>query len=467
MNALDTLLDRCRSWRSARQESAAMSLDFYRGEHLPYIGKNPDETPEEFARRPKESLNVTRLVIDVLSGLYKDPPMRRVAGNPELAARLATAWRENAMDAFMLNVDRLVRLTGLVAVRPFYEPEGDRGHAPEAASAASGSVRVPGSGDGGSALRYWAYTPEQLEAVADPERPWRALGLAVRWTENGPRGNLARRAQLWTDDVFLDLVDGAVRQERANPYGLIPFAVFRDALPALGGGFFPPGRGPELAESNAVLDMRLSDDLFTLKMQGFGVAEVVNPAPDEPLVLSPGRGVRFEGRSDAPMGISFKSTNAPLADLLSDIRERVSRILLAHRIPESAVSVSLAPGASGIAIRAANTPIDVDRSERRALFGPAEEELARLSARVLAAHEPCGGFEGEFGFNIDYAEPQERLTEAERIARAEFDLRHGLITPWDLALARDPDGFAEPGRAPRDVARERILRNRKEMNDVG
>jgi hypothetical protein len=439
---MDLLLERCRSWKSARQEAAEMALDFYRGEHLAYIGRNPDETPEEFAARPKEALNLTRLVIDILSGLYKDPPVRRIAGNDELAERLERVWRENAMDAFMLNVDRLTRLVGLVAVRPFYEP---------------------GSGD----IRYWAYTPEALEAVADPARPWRPLGLAARWTDPGERARLVRRAHLWTAERFLDLADGAVRVERANPYGEIPCAVFRDSLPALGGGFFPPGRGPELAESNAVLDMRLSDDLYTLKMQGFGVAEVVNPAGDEKLSLSPGRGVRFEGRAELPMGINFKSTNAPLADLLADIRERLARILLAHRIPESAVSVSLAAGASGIAIRAANTPIDVDRAERRALFAPAEAELARVTARVLAAHEPAAGFDAGHSFAIDYAEPAERLTEAERLSRAEFDLRHGLTTPWDLALARDPDGFAEPGRSPREAARERVLRNRKEMSDAG
>ena len=442
MDALDLLLERCRGWKSARQEAAEMALDFYRGEHLPYIGRNPEETPEEFARRPKESLNLTRLVIDILSGLYGAPPVRKVAGNPELAARLERAWRENAMDALMLNVDRLVRLVGLVAVRPFYEEPG-------------------------GALRYWPYTADQLEAVGDPERPWKASALAVRWNELGARGRSCRRAHLWTDAKFLELRDGAAVVEGENPYGEIPFAIFRDALPALGGGFFPPGRGPELAESNAVLDMRLSDDLYTLKMQGFGVAEVINPAPDEPLVLSPGRGVRFEGRAELPMGLSFKSTNAPLAELSADIRERVARILLAHRIPESAVSVSLSPGASGIAIRAAHTPIDVDRSERRALFAPAEADLARLSARVLCAHQPAAGFDAPAEFAIDYAEPAERLTEAERLARAEFQLRQGLTTPWDLALAADPDGFAEPGKAPREVARARVLRNLKEMKDAG
>lgn len=443
MNAIETLLERCRSWKSPRQELAETCLDFYRGEQLAYVARNPDETPEEFARRPREFLNVTRLVIDVLSGLYQGPVVRRVFGDRAAAERLERVWRENAMDAFMLNVDRLARLTGLVAVRPFYEPET-------------------------GAVRYWASTPENLEAVADPQRPWRPLGLAVRWTESGRRGALRRRAHLWTAERFLELADGAVAADEPNPYGAIPFALFRDALP-LGGRdpFFPPGRGPELVESNAALNMRLSDDLYTLKMQGFGVAEVINPAPGEPLVLSPGRGVRFEGRGEAPMGISFKSTGAPLADLLADVRERLWRILLAHRIPESAISVSLSPAASGVAIRAANTPIDVDRAERRQLFAPAEAELARLSARVLAAHEPAAGLAAGFGFAVDYPEPPARLTEAERLARAEFELRHGIATPWDLALAANPDGFAEPGRDPREVARERVQRNRKEMRDAG
>ncbi len=61
---------------SARAERAQMAYDMYRGEQEPYIERNPDEDPREFARRPKEWLNVTRLVVDSLSGLYAAPARR-------------------------------------------------------------------------------------------------------------------------------------------------------------------------------------------------------------------------------------------------------------------------------------------------------------------------------------------------------------------------------------------------------
>jgi len=389
---------------SPRQRLARLAHDFYLGEQLRYVERNPDETPEEFSKRPKAMLNVTRLVVDVLSGLYKDPPLRRalVPGGPggpggsdgredaALSARLEDVWYANNIDGFMLAVDRCVRATGTAAVRVYYDPDH--------------------RGEGEGEIVYWFYPSQMLSGIADPERPWRPLGLVIRWSAQDVRGRAENRAEIWTAERYGEVRGSEVRWE-ANRLGEIPVVLVRDepaqgVIGRLGTNLFPRGRGWEVAGANRVLNTRLSDDLWTLKMQGFGVPVLLNPPPDvqERFVLSPGRALAFGGEPEQEAGLSFAAPGAPLADLRADVAERIRQILLANRIPEDAIAARLVGGASGIAIRSTQIPIEIDRDERRRVFERAERELFDLTLRALNAHEPDTALDEGSWLEIEYPE---------------------------------------------------------------
>jgi len=381
---------------SARQRRAHRAWDFYLGEQLRYLEPNPAETPEEFVRRPQAFLNVTRLVVDVLSGLYKDPPERKILdGRDEkyaaLAARLETAWYANALDGFLLAVDRCVRATGAAAVRVYYDPDY--------------------YGEGEGEVVYWFYPAQMLSGIADPERPWRPRGLVIRWSEEDVRGEQENRAEIWTAERYGEVRGAEVHWEE-NALGEIPAVLVRDepaqgVIGRLGTNLFPRGRGWELAAANRVLNTRLSDDLWTLKMQGFGIPVLINPPPDaaEGFALSPGRGLAFWSSPEQEAGIHFASPGAPLKELRRDIEERIRQILLANRIPEDAIAARIVGGASGVAIRSTQIPILIDRDERRRIFERAERELFALTVKTLNAHEPEAAFDEAARLEIEYPDP--------------------------------------------------------------
>ncbi|MBI4567308.1 MAG: hypothetical protein HY719_02810 [Planctomycetes bacterium] len=415
----------------AREIECRFALEMYRGRQMRFLSPGAGEPLEEFRRRPgKAFLNLTRLVIDVLSLLYKAPPERTATGSRTVASRLVRVWSENSMDLLFLAVDRLTRLLGTVAVRPFYE---------------------------GGRVRYWLYPSHRLRVIEDDSAPWKPRAVVISWTKpagrsgaaGGGRGQAARRAHVWTAQRFADLTDGVVTDNRAHGYGRVPLTVFRDRWSYE--GFFSEGRGAAVAHQNCAVNEKLSDLGYTVKMQGFGVMQVVNPDPRQSLAVGPGNTLVFQVAAGDPYGIEYKSPNAPLEALIADLRFSIEELLRSQRVPESAISVNTVAGASGVAIAAAQSPVIEDRAERVQLFREGETDLVDATLRVIRAHEP--GFEfhdDSYRFRVNFPEPEASGSARDRIERDEFLLRHRLIAPWELMFRDNPDGF-------RDLPEARLL----------
>jgi hypothetical protein len=198
------------SGESAREEEAWFLKEMYAGRQEQFIDRYPEETVEEFSRRWKATLNLTRPVIDVLSGLYRSAPRRILECDaPHVEQRMARVWRESAMDATLQSVDRMTRLVGTVALRPSYDKATGR-------------------------MTFWLFTPDKVRVIENPDDPRHPLAVILRWVARDPENTrkLMRIAHVWTRDQFTKVVDGEeIKSERrTHGMGIMPVIFFHDRV---------------------------------------------------------------------------------------------------------------------------------------------------------------------------------------------------------------------------------------------
>lgn len=399
-----------------REQHSAFCYEMFKGNQTRFLDRHPDETPEEFIDRPrKATLNITQLVIYILSKLYHRAPVRELEDttDPVVADVLGEVWSE-LFNLTMLEADRYTRLVGTVAIRPFYDPT------------------VPGG------IRPWVFLSHQLRVIPDPVRPWQAAAVIERVR---PFAKTCQ-ATIWTAHSFM-----AVRGNRFHyePHGLgrIPHVWMKDRLSFT--SFFVEGRGRILCDPNAILNNDLTDLEEVKQLQGFAVTEIINPDEDD-VRVGPRQAFVFRPKSkDDLFGVRFVNPGAPIAELRRDIAEQISSILQVNRVPEAALGAQIGRRSlSGRAIQEAMQPIEDDLEERGRLMVPVEHDYADSALRILREHQPGFTYDPEQQrpeFQVNYAELEHPLDTKDQISRDEFDIAQGVITPAVVIRREDPDGY--------------------------
>jgi len=403
-----------------REEHSRFCHLMYLGYQNRFLNRNPSEEPEDFLDRPrKRTANLTAMVIDTKSQLYKTPPRRTVPEETraEVRERLESLWG-GLWNLTMLEVDRMTRLVGTVSVRPFYDPT------------------VPGN------IRPWVFLSHQLRVVPDDARPWEPAAVIER---HDPFARRSGRIIIWTKRSFLSFDGNTVNAER-HSLGRIPHTFFRHRLSWT--SIFVEGEGRTLCGANATIDDKLSDLNEIIQMQGFAATEVVNPAEDQPM-MGPRSATVFEPQDGQPFGINFKSPNAPIAELRAELKDDIKLLFQEHRVPEAAVALETGRAMSGFAMRVSMAPLAQENATRSVLFAPLEDDLADSALRILAANEQGFAYEPDAppGVSVDFREFELPSETADQVKRDEFDIAHGIITPPEVIQRRDPVRFKAIGDA--------------------
>jgi hypothetical protein len=411
-----------------RLAETRFAWDMYRGDQLRYLPRLPGESALEFQRRPhKQFLNLTRVVIDVLSQLYRRPVQRRIHAPEAARERIARVHARNPMDRMLLGVDRLARLQGVCAVMISYENDE---------------------------VRYWPWPAHRLIILPDALRPDSPLAVIAFAAGDGSL------CHVWTSLRCSTVAGGRVIREADHGYGRVPFAFVHDRLPV--DGFWVEGRGRSLAWANNEFNAKLSELAHTVAMQGFGVMEIVNPDPAQELAIGPARAIRFTVSGNEPFGVNFKSPGAPIGALIEDLEFLLRTLLKTQRVPESLLSVQPLSNQSGVSILAQQTPVLEDRIERQSVFRAFEQDLIDATTAVLAAHE---GPQQPVQVQLNFPEPELEQSVSERIAADEFRLRHGLVTPWELMQRDNPDRFTDIEEA-KQVWESNLSRGKRQETTV-
>jgi len=398
-----------------REEHAAFCYLMYQGYQQRFLDRHPGETPEDFLNRARKStINLTRLVIRVLSQLYRKPPKREPKGEtPEhIKEALGELWSDQ-LNLDLLAIDRYTRLLGTVGVRPFFDAES------------------PGK------VRLWAFLSHQLRIIPDPSAPWKPRAVIER---HEPFANVSRIV-VWTAKTFLLIDEKGIAKGMPHNLGRIPIAFFRDDKCYT--SFFVEGRGRGLCDQNATINGKLTDINEVEQFQGFSVPVATNPDENTKLTIGPRRVVVFKPDSnDEPYGLEFRSPESPLADLRQGIEADIPNVLRQEQLPDAALGAEIGKRSlSGVAIRQAMMPIVEDNRERGTLFSPYENDLADLMLRIRAKHDEAFAYNPETdrpSFIIHY-QPVDFPTDVrDQIARDEFDVAQAITTPAAIMRRDDP-----------------------------
>ena len=404
---------------AVRELNSAFCYLMYRGHQGRFVDRNPEETPEEYIDRPrKATINVTRLVINILSKLYHLSPVREAIGTTSEAdaQALDQIW-DPLFNRTMLSADRLTRLCGTVAIRPFYDETR------------------PGK------IRLWLFLSHQLRIVPHETEPWRAAAVVERINPFDRKTPI----RIWTDHSVVTIKGTGPRDAtyETHEIGRIPHVFIQDQLSFT--SFFSEGRGASLCEPNAILNNDLTDLEEIKQLQGFATLEVVNPVADR-IRVGPREGFIFKPKvAGEPYGVKYVSPNAPIVALRADIESQLRNVLRVNGVPEAAVGFeSRMRVASGIAIREAMRPIEDDLTERQRIFTPVENDLADSCLRVVSERQESYTYDPAVPpeVRVRYAPLQFPLSTSEQIAKDQFDIATGRATPAEQMHRDDPETFA-------------------------
>lgn len=423
-----------------REEHAAFCYLMYQGYQQRFVDRHPGETPEDFLNRARKStMNLTRVVIRVLSQLYRRPPKREVAeGTPE---HIATALNELWSDQYnldLLAIDRYTRLVGTVAVRPFYDPES------------------PGK------IRLWAFLSHQLRVIPDPKRPWKPRAVIERHEPFKER----TRIIIWTAKTFLLITEKGIAKGMPHTLGRIPLTFFKDDRCFT--SFFVEGRGRGMCDQNAVINAKLTDINEIEQFQGFSVPVAINPDEKTKLVIGPRRVVVFRpDTKDEPVGLTFESPDAPLGQLRAGIDKDINNLFREQQVPDAALGAEIGRRAlSGVAIRQAMSPILEDNKERALMMSPVELDMADNALRIRSSHEgdafPYKPDEERPVFATHYAQIEFAIDVRDQISQEEHDIAHAMRTPAQIMREKDPVRFKTP-----EDSLEQWNKNRAELKAGG
>ena len=407
--------------------------DFYLGDTLKHLRKNPDELDQRWFERPKESANYTAPVLDAKSSVtYKGSVYRSVDdAYKDLFDRV---WQENQINRLMRQVDQDGLLTGITALRPIAVPDPLR--------------------PGRMTLKYRLYTGNQIVARFDDDSG-ELIELNICYESRDAKGKRAEFFQRWTADVLLDtdMETGRVT-EMENPYsrwGLIPFALFWEQRTTDN----PHGDFPMLnvTDINQAINTLLTDLAWLAKTQAHGQFVAKNLPKTQRITIGPGVVAYINGQEAS---LELLNADPKIAALLDMIAAKRASIFEVSRVPEAAINPQATQ--SGLSRIIQLSPLLEYREEKIIDYTAYEADLARVTAAVANAE----GIQAipnpdDIGFQISFDEAPLAVMRQMREEQEEKDLANNVISYTDLIMARNP-GMTE------EEALEKLAAN-KALND--
>jgi hypothetical protein len=427
---------------SARMRTAERYEDYLYGEQLKYLKPLPGQDAEDWAAALKITFPFTDLVLGELSMLYKQPPRRWFYMTEEgeydtedsPADQQVEKWMDLAeqdeadIDPSLIQLDKRVRLHGRCIVRchPAYDP-----------SERPADKNYP---------RFDVFHPGQFDIVADPRYPTRPVAVILYLqTPNTPFAE--SRVQVWTDEFSVDILNGRPAEPVPNPLKRIPCIGFSNYIDTQ--EYWTAGYGVKIVEQNAVFDRLWTHALALMVHQTHGQPVAKNPDPK--WARNPKWGPNQIVKLDEDGEFRFELVNSNLQGLIDGMEKILERTYWLCGLPPNKLMATDVPE-SGAAYRLKNASILEDRQMRATVFAPRERALWRLAFDVAAAYIDRS-VPIPRKIEIDYAEPQIPVPQAEAMAETSYQLKNHLISVVDEYRRLNPDAGTD------EEALEQLRRN--------
>ena len=391
-----------------RKTEAAKRLDYYHDTQIAHLEaqlsdlvSDPDELTPCF-------VNIVRKVINLLAMVYVQEATRTVEGTERDGEIFAEISQQSALPVKMKLASRYTKLLKTVLLRPVW-----RNNRLDI-DVLTGNVLDVETGD----------SPEDMRAV-----------MVTHYGQSNRVDEI--EYSLWTPDSWRRLdYRGLTLEHEANPYPILPYIPCWDRSPT--DGFWLPG-GDDLVVLQEALNLKLTDLLYTIRFQGFGVgwvsgAEKSNQPGDPEFTVGPGRFVTLPDGGK----LGYANTNAPIEEIVGAIDWLLKQAAVSNGLPASSLSTE-PTDESGLSKLVSNRELDELRRDDIALWRGYEHRLFDVIRAVWNVHSPTKQISDAATLKVDFADPQPAVSPKEQSEQWEKLISMGVINAVDIMLERNPD----------------------------
>ena len=389
-----------------RKLDTVKRLDLYTGKHAAHLEEQLNRLFSEPDKLPQAWLNITKKVVNNLAQVYQEPPTRTVEGTDQDREIFAEIASQTRLDVKLKQATRLLKLLKTICIRPVWR------NGRMDIDLLTGNILDVETGD----------TPEDLKKVLITD-----YGQSNRVQEI--------EYSLWTAEEFrrLDYRGNEIKSE-PNPYGVLPFLPVFDYAPT-GSDFWLPG-GEDLIQLQEAINLKLTDLLYLLSTQSFGVGWIKGVPGAGNLRVDPGSLVELPAEKEAALG--FVHQEARIEEVVAALDWLIKQTGISHGL--SAASLSTDPQeASGLSKLVDSRELQEMRRDDIALWRSYEHQLFALTRLVWNVHNPTRKVTEKAAIKLDFADPRPEVEPQTQTQVWDSLLSMGVISPVDIVLERNPD----------------------------
>lgn len=388
----------------ARKTETAKRLDLYHDAQLDHLETRLNELFSDPSAMVKVCLNVVKKVVNNLAQVYREAPVRIIEGAEKDKELFAGIIEVMALDVKLKQASRYAKLLKTILLRPVWR--SDRLDL----DILTGNILDVETGE----------SPEILAKVLVTD-----FGVSDKIEEV--------EYSYWTPETWQRLdYRGQVKEEAPNPYGVLPFLAIFD-YPPPSSSFWLPG-GDDLISLQEAINLKLTDLLYLLSTQSFGVGYIKGGQGGGSLKVDPGALVELPENGE----IGFANQQARIEEVVGAIDKLIKWGCVSHGL--SAASMSTDPQeASGLSKIVDTRELAEMRAEDVALWRSYEKRLFSLIRTVWNAHSPSRKLSESAMLNIDFADPRPEVDPKSQAEAWEKLLGFGVISPVDIAMQQNPD----------------------------
>jgi len=388
----------------ARKTETAKRLDLYHDAQLDHLETRLNELFSDPSSMVKTCLNVVKKVVNNLAQVYRESPTRLIDGTDSDKALYAGIVEGMALDVRLKQASRYCKLLKSILLRPVWRNERLD------LDILTGNILDVETGE----------SPEILSKVLVTD-----FGISDKIEEV--------EYSLWTPESWQRLnYRGQMIEEAANPYGVLPFLAVFD-YPPPSSSFWLPG-GDDLVSLQEAINLKLTDLLYLLSTQSFGVGYIKGGQGGGSLKVDPGALVELQENGE----IGFANQQARIEEVVGAIDKLIKWACVSHGL--SAASMSTDPQeASGLSKLVDTRELSEMRSEDVALWRSYEKRLFQLIRVVWNAHNPTKKLSESATLKVDFCDPKPETDPKTQAEAWEKLLGFGVISPVDIAMQQNPD----------------------------
>ena len=387
----------------ARKEATAKRLDFYHDVQVDYIKaqlalafSNPEKLTPYF-------VNIVKKVINNLAMVYGQPAVREIEGAAQDKAIFKEIVESSALSVKLKMASKYTKLLKTVLMRPVWR----KGKLD--LDILTGEILDVETGD----------TPEDLKSV-----------LVTHFPESLKQDEVT--FSYWNAESFkrLDYL-GNVIKEDPNPYKVVPFIPLFDRCPT--NEFWLSG-GDDLINNQEGINEKLTDLIYVLRQQGFGVGYIKGKRTGGGSVtVDPGTLVDLP--EDGELG--YESQKAPIKDILSAIDFLITQAAVSNGLSVSTLSTKTVRE-SGLAKVQGQRELEELRRDDIILWKKYEQQIFDMSRVVWNTHS-SRKISKEAKLNVDFYDPKPVISAKDQSETWTSLIDLGAISVVDVVMERNPD----------------------------